>query len=80
MMQYGENADLFRKYAVDDVTTVTEFLDKYYKRSRYTDWGEEYAAVLLAHHQADFDRDGFDIISHHDSKTGETVAFYRRDE
>lgn len=69
-------ADLFRQYTVTDVATVAEFLRRYYKPDRYTGRGAEYAAVLLASHQADFDRDGFDIISHHDSVTGQVVAFY----
>lgn len=66
----------FQEYRVTDVQTVAEFLAKYYKRDRYTGRGAEYAACLLASHTKSFEVDGYDIISHHDSNTGEVVAFY----
>lgn len=56
--------------------SVANFLDHYYKPDRYRGRGPEYAATLLASHEADFARDGFDLISHHDSVTGKTVAFF----
>jgi len=31
---------------------------------------------LLASHEEAFEESGFDIISHHDSKMGETVAYF----
>ncbi|NIV30484.1 MAG: hypothetical protein GWN58_13600, partial [Anaerolineae bacterium] len=31
---------------------------------------------LIASHQRDFDREGYDIISHHDSATGQVVAYF----
>jgi hypothetical protein len=66
----------FKKYRVTDVATVEEFLARYYKRDRYTGRGNEYAAILLESHTRDFETNGFDIISHHDSNTGEVVSFY----
>jgi hypothetical protein len=59
-----------------DAQDVADFLSRYYKPSRYTGRGPEYAAVLLASHQADFDRNGWDTISHYDSRSGEEVAFF----
>lgn len=66
---------MFEKYAVP-AASVSDFLERYYKASRYHGRGEEYATVVLASHEAGFERDGFDFIGHHDSKTGEVVAFF----
>lgn len=71
-----DTKEAFKKYAVHDVTNISEFLARYYKRDRYTGRGDEYAAILLASHQRDFDAEGWDMISHHDSNTGEVVSFY----
>ncbi len=60
---------------VTDVSTVKEFLDKYYRPDRYTGRGAEYAAVLVKSHEDNCKRWGYDLISHHDSKTGEVVYF-----
>ena len=68
---------LFTEYAVNDVNTPADFLARYYRPERYTERGEEYAAVLLASYTSDYERDGFVIISHHDSVTGKIVAMYK---
>ena len=68
--------ELFKNDAVNDVTTVSEFLSRYYKPDRYTGRGKEYAAVLLESHEHDFKMHGVDWISHHDSITGRGVSFY----
>lgn len=62
-----------------EATSVIDFLEKYYKKDRYTGRGAEYAAALLASHEKDFREYGYDIISHHDSVTGEVVAFFGKD-
>jgi hypothetical protein len=54
---------------------VKQFLDEYYKPDRYTGRGPEYAALLLASHQAEYDGIGSDIISHHDSAIGQAMIF-----
>ncbi|GAG68438.1 unnamed protein product [marine sediment metagenome] len=56
--------------------SVVQFLDKYYKNRRFRGRGEEYASVLIASHTARFAEYGFTIISRHDSKTGEVVAYF----
>jgi len=66
----------WRKYQVTDVATVEQFLDRYYKPDRFRGRGAGYAAALIASHTATLDRDGVDIISHHDSRSGEVVSFY----
>ncbi len=57
-------------------TSVADFLDRYYKPDRYHGRGADYAATLLASYEADFARDGYVIISHHDNVTGKIVAFF----
>jgi hypothetical protein len=65
----------FKKYAVP-AENVADFLARYYKRSRYTGRGDEYAACLLKSYTEEFEKYGFCFISHHDSNTGEVTAFY----
>lgn len=69
----------FAEDAVTDVNSVTEFLARYYKPDRYHGRDREtpgYSAGLLASHEADYQRHGFDIISRHDSVTGKVVAYF----
>jgi len=67
--------DTFRKYAVS-AQSIEDFMTRYYKRDRYTGRGDDYAASLLASHREHYEQYGYDIISHHDSKTGDPVAWY----
>ena len=57
-------------------SSVADCLERYYKPDRYHGRGAEYAATLLASYEADFARDGYVIISHHDNVTGKIVAFF----
>jgi hypothetical protein len=66
--------EAWRPYQVQ-AASVDDFLARYYKPERYGGRGEEYATILRESHQADFERDGFDIISRHDSVTGQMVAY-----
>ena len=59
-----------------EAASVEDFLERYYLRDRYHGRGADYAAAVLASHQSDFERDGFDIISRHESVTGSVVAFF----
>ena len=67
--------EAFKKYSVP-ADNVADFLARYYKRNRYTVRGEEYATCLIQSYTEEFKREGFCFISHHDSNTGEVVAFY----
>ena len=69
---------LFRKYQVKNVKSLDEFMSAYYKADRYTGRGIAYENVLLEAHREHLDKEGFDIISKHDSNTGEVVAFYKK--
>lgn len=66
---------MFEQNAVT-ASSVVDFLTRYYHADRYVERGPEYAACLLASHEADFARDGYDIISRHDSVTGRVVAYF----
>ena len=68
--------DIFKSDKVIDVNTVAEFLHRYYRPDRYTGRGEEYATILLKHHEDDFKKFGVDWISKYDSLTGNVVSFY----
>ncbi len=69
--------NLFSHCAVKDVSTIPEFLSRYYRADRYTGRGKEYAAALLNDFEDEFEEDGFVIISKHDSVTGSVVSFER---
>lgn len=55
---------------ITDVTTVADFLDKYYKHDRYKGRGTEYAKKLLESFEKEFSEDGETFISCHDSVLG----------
>ena len=63
-----------RQYATD-VTTIAEFLDRYYRADRYRGRGADYAASVLISHEAYFDKHGHDLISRHESVTGQAIWF-----
>ena len=67
---------LYRNFAVTDVKTIQDFLNRYYKHDRYKGRGEKYAVCLLASHTETLEEHGVDWISHHDSNTGTVVSFY----
>lgn len=74
-----ELIEKFRQYAVTDVTTIEDFLTRYYKPERYTGRGEGYAASLLACYQQEFEAHGWEFISRHDSVTGRPVALFKEE-
>jgi hypothetical protein len=55
--------------------SVKDYLDRYYKKSRYTGRGEEYAKSLFESYQADYDKHGYVCTSHHDNLMGEFIAW-----
>lgn len=74
LIQKQDASTLWSKYRVP-AASVEDFLARYYKPDRYHGRGEEYAVILLASHQHDFEQDGYDVISNFDSVTGQFVAF-----
>jgi hypothetical protein len=69
--------DGFKKYAINDVKNMEEFLQKYTKHDRHYGRGEEYAKSRIKSYQEKFDRDGFTFMSRHESVTGQIVSFYK---
>ena len=67
---------MWRPYQVTDVSTLEEFMARYYKPGRYLGQDPVIAAAMLVSHRADLERYGVDWISHHDSVTGRVVSFY----
>ena len=77
-----DTGEWLRPYAVE-AASIEDFMARYYKKDRYTgsynyrlDDGRMYSDVLLASHRQNAERDGYDWISHHDSATGEIVAWF----
>ena len=55
--------------------SVKDYLNKYYKKSRYTGRGKDYAKILFASYQEEYAERGFVCTSHHDNVTGEFIAW-----
>jgi hypothetical protein len=59
--------------------SVADFLDRYYKHDRYRGRDAHtpgYSDAVLASHKEHFVQWGYDIISRHESVTGEMVSYY----
>lgn len=69
--------ETFKKYQVTDVSTVEEFLQKYTKFSRHEGRGEEYVKTRIKSYKEELEKEGFTFMTHHESKTGECVSFYK---
>lgn len=63
-----------KKYGVH-AAGVEDFLNRYYKPDRFRGRGADYATALIASHVKYYHDYGYDFISHHDSVTGEIVAW-----
>ncbi len=71
----AKTKELFKSSEVE-ADSVEDFLNRYYKPTRYTGRGKAYAKGLLKSHQQAFEKYGYDIISRHDSMRGEVVAYF----
>lgn len=65
----------FRKYEVE-ANSVEDFLQRYTKRDRHEARGKEYVQARIQSHTEDLKKFGYTIITHHDSVTGDTVAYF----
>jgi len=77
-LNYGENNmsyNAFKKYEVK-AENLEDFLEKYTKRGRHKERGEEYVEARIKSHSEDLSKYGYTFITHHDSITGETVSYY----
>jgi len=55
--------------------SVEDYLERYYKRGRYTGRGKENEMALLESYQNDYANDGYVCTSHHDNVIGEFIAW-----
>ena len=58
-----------------DAANVAEFVRRYQRHDRLGAHGEEYVATVIAWHEAQHQRNGYTIISRHESNTGDVVAW-----
>lgn len=64
-----------KKYQVQ-AESVEDFRQRYTKPERYQKRGTDYVPAVVQSAYEDMERYGFTIISHHDSVTGDVVAYY----
>lgn len=69
--------EIFKENIVSDVTSLNEFLDKYYKHDRFRGRGKEYENAIIESCKKELQEDGIVIISKHESITGTVVAFQK---
>lgn len=60
--------------------THAEWLNKFYRHDRLDgrngrEWGENYGDIVRKSHAEDLELLGYDVISRHESNTGEAVWF-----
>ena len=72
--------ELFRKYRVE-ADSLDDFLDTFYRHDRYEGrdgkvWGDDYSQSIKDSCELDLEQHGYCLISRHDSRTGDIVAFY----
>lgn len=74
---------LKRPEEIKAADSVRDFVLTWYKHDRlegrngteYGKFGPGYSEHIIRSHERDFERYGYDTISHHDSKTGEPVTY-----
>ena len=67
----------FLKYAVE-AKSLEDFCDRYHRRGAYHDRGDDYIKADYEDHKKELERDGFTIIPHDSSITGDIVSYYGR--
>jgi hypothetical protein len=60
------------------IEPLDEWLTRHYRHDRLGGRGEEYEAIVRKSHRDNLDRDGYTLISHHESVTGEAVWYPRK--
>ena len=66
-----------KKYKVDDVKTVEEFLDKYMIQEKWNTMSQELKDNIIRSHKRDLRYFGYCVIWWINSVTGKTVSFYK---
>lgn len=75
MARFDSGYNSFKKYEVQ-ANSISEFLKKYTRRERHEGRGQEYVDCRIQSHTEDLNKYRYTIISHHDSVTGDVVAYY----
>ena len=65
----------FKRFAVP-ASNVQDFLQRYSKPKAHALRGSEHVALRIKSYQRELQQYGFCFITHHDSVTGEIVAYY----
>lgn len=65
----------YKQYKVN-ADSIEDFLKIYTKYDKHEGRGKDYVKCRIESHKEDLKKYGFTFIIHHDSITGETVAFY----
>lgn len=65
----------FKQYAVP-AANVEDFLQQYSKHRAHAARDAEYVACRIVSYAREIEKYGFCFITHHDSTTGEIVAYY----
>lgn len=67
--------DAFKEYEVQ-AESVEDFLERYTKPQRHNGRGEEYEKARIKSYSEQLKKDGYTIMSKHESVTGEIVSYY----
>lgn len=67
--------EAFKEHAVP-AESVADFLERYTKPKQHRGRGEDYVQARIEAHTEHVKRFGYTIITHHDSVTGDIVAYY----
>lgn len=65
----------FKKYRVE-ADSIEDFLKKYTKHNKYEEPIKGYVECRIKSFYEEFKKHGFCFITHHDSVTGEIVAYF----
>lgn len=74
-MSKSTSYEMFKKYKVE-ANGVEDFLKKYTKYDRHEGRGKDYVECRIKSYKEELKECGFCFMSHHDSVTGEIVAYY----
>lgn len=77
-LEGGHTKGASTAHPVPDIGELKTFLVSKYKHDRLYGRGDEYGDTVVRSRLEDLGRNGYDLISHHESKTGE-VVYYRFD-
>lgn len=69
----------YKQYEVQ-ADNVEDFCKRYTKYDRHEGRGKEYADYRVNSYTEEFEKDGFTMMSHHESVTGQVVSYYNKED